>query len=576
MIEPIPLNPGFLGESISHILSWLLTYLIHSTLLLTTAWIITKWLLRHSRFELINERIWKAALIGGLFTTSLQIGLGLEPGSGRYLLQTTTAQSDKPSIIHPTPVQNESSSLPIEYHLTGDVSSFDQRATTTPLDSETNTKKASTQSAPISPPSITTTPLTISNSTGSSFLNQLELNQTSYLRALIMLGFAVPIIGIFIISHTWLSLHRHIRHRSEIHNHHLCNTLIQLINKTGGKQRSIRLTVSDHLTVPIAFGLFRPEICLPPWVITDLDQDRQSAVLAHELSHLIRRDQYWLALSHTLEHLFFFQPLNRFARLHIQSYSEYACDAQAVKLIGSDGSLKLAKCLIGVADQIQRTNITKTSNRNKFRFTWRRSNINSETPVAAMARAQHHSILTGRVKRLLSNTESNQSESRLHKSTVYSLLLITLISTATLAPAITLQLAPSETHQILEDFPSTTPIDENEQNENNLLSAIALLDTELNALLNEVTKLEQTAQASDIDDDIKKVIKHLREKTQTIAHRRDRLIQLAAAIDESLRQQSGRTGFSRPVGINPPEADAPTHRTPSTTRSRDNRTNEKQ
>ena len=51
--------------------AWILTYLIHSTVLLTGVWTITacSWI----RSDPLKERLWKFAVVGGLITASLQI-----------------------------------------------------------------------------------------------------------------------------------------------------------------------------------------------------------------------------------------------------------------------------------------------------------------------------------------------------------------------------------------------------------------------------------------------------------------------------------------------------------------------
>src|SRR5687767_14536358 len=48
--------------------SWLLTYWVHSTLLLGTSWILGRWVLER---EAWREAMWKAALLGGLVTAAV-------------------------------------------------------------------------------------------------------------------------------------------------------------------------------------------------------------------------------------------------------------------------------------------------------------------------------------------------------------------------------------------------------------------------------------------------------------------------------------------------------------------------
>ncbi len=60
--------------------AWLLTYLLHSTLLLGLAWLVSKPLARWS--VAAEEAVWKIALVGALVTASLQVAAGWEPAAG--------------------------------------------------------------------------------------------------------------------------------------------------------------------------------------------------------------------------------------------------------------------------------------------------------------------------------------------------------------------------------------------------------------------------------------------------------------------------------------------------------------
>ena len=63
-------------------IAWLLTYLLHSTFLLGLAWLVSKPLGRWS--VAAEEAVWKLALVGALFTASLQFAAGFEPAAGRW------------------------------------------------------------------------------------------------------------------------------------------------------------------------------------------------------------------------------------------------------------------------------------------------------------------------------------------------------------------------------------------------------------------------------------------------------------------------------------------------------------
>jgi hypothetical protein len=64
--------------------AWMLTYLLHSTLLLGLAWLVSKPLSRWSVGA--EEVVWKLALVGALLTASLQLAAGWQPLAGQWRL----------------------------------------------------------------------------------------------------------------------------------------------------------------------------------------------------------------------------------------------------------------------------------------------------------------------------------------------------------------------------------------------------------------------------------------------------------------------------------------------------------
>ena len=71
------------GTFSSTALAWLLTYAIHSTVLLSLAWL----LVRVRRWSPgASELLWKSALLGGILTASVQLRLDVRP-AGTVMLQ---------------------------------------------------------------------------------------------------------------------------------------------------------------------------------------------------------------------------------------------------------------------------------------------------------------------------------------------------------------------------------------------------------------------------------------------------------------------------------------------------------
>ena len=149
-----------------------------------------------------------------------------------------------------------------------------------------------------------------------------------------------------------------------------------------GHTRSVHFTVSDALTSPVALG--DDEITVPRRLLTDLSEEDQSSVVAHEVAHLIRRDPWWLLAMATAESLFFFQPLHRMARAHWQDNAEYLCDALVARRHGL--ALSLARALARVAE-------------------W----LDGDQPVLAPALAEPSTSLLGRVRALLDDPDAHAS-----------------------------------------------------------------------------------------------------------------------------------------------------------------------
>ncbi|MFL5630311.1 MAG: hypothetical protein ACJ77T_03550, partial [Gemmatimonadaceae bacterium] len=80
------------GTFSSTALAWLLTYAIHSTVLLSLAWL----LVRARRWAPgATELLWKSAILGGILTASIQLVLEVRP-AGTITLERASVTS--PSI----------------------------------------------------------------------------------------------------------------------------------------------------------------------------------------------------------------------------------------------------------------------------------------------------------------------------------------------------------------------------------------------------------------------------------------------------------------------------------------------
>ena len=284
---------------VNETIAWMLTYLLHSTLLLGLAWMASKPLSRWS--VAAEEAVWKLALVGAIVTASLQFAVGWEPAAGRWRL------AEPPT----RPATVEVAMPPVDLGVSAMSAPVPSRAAET-----------------IVPPAVESAP-------GFS------------LTRLSTLGIEVWLLGMLVLlaahGSSYLRLRRRLRPRPRVVGGTLYSQLRGL-SQQAGLDGEVRLTCSSRVPVPVAF---RSEICLPPRALAGLSDEQQEGMLAHELAHLVRRDPFWLFVTQAVSCVLFFQPLNWVARRRLREISEMLSDEWAVSRTGRP--LSLAGCLAEVA-----------------------------------------------------------------------------------------------------------------------------------------------------------------------------------------------------------------------------------
>ncbi|HYO11806.1 MAG TPA: M56 family metallopeptidase [Thermoanaerobaculia bacterium] len=283
-----------------HAIAWVITYVLHSTLLLGLAWLGSRRLARWSvRAE---EVVWRVALVGGLVTASLQIAAGWEPLAGRWSLPEIGSGS-APAAVE----------APVAERVSAPVAFSPALGRALPVREAAPAAPASSFSAPA-----------------------VGLTLWAF-GALLLLARCMASVQGF---------SRRLRHRPRVIGGTL-HTQLERLAERSGLRRPVRLTCSSRVPVPVALGLREPEICVPPRALVGLTAEQQEGLLAHELAHVARRDTFWLVFNQVLASVLFFQPLNWVARRRLREISELLSDEWAVGRTGRPVSL--ARCLAEVA-----------------------------------------------------------------------------------------------------------------------------------------------------------------------------------------------------------------------------------
>ena len=407
------------GSPALGLMAWLLTYALHSTLLGAGVWLATTLFSGHA----LRETLWKSALVGGLLTTTLQMGLGVEPLGGRLTLPARSGGTSISAALPGTSPWAADSATP-----TGAADSAASLAVINEDNAralrpsghpaglgETSASAAMPHSAPPA-----TSPDPTRRSAASPGPHVDLATQISLLKDAPGMTFPSLSWG-HLMLFAWLAgalfaLVRLLRGRARflaglgprypVVSGVVFDSLVRL-RKRAGIRKPVHLTRSARLTSPVALGSH--EICLPDRALIELNRRQQEGMLAHELAHLARRDPLWLVISGVIESLFFFQPFNALGRRHLQESTEFMADEWAVQQTGR--RLTLARSLAQVASWLEQ----------------------KQQPAALAPMARLGSPLLRRIHRLL---DERPAATPRRPRLLLAAAILPLLAVATLAPAV--------------------------------------------------------------------------------------------------------------------------------------------
>ncbi|MBL9102782.1 MAG: hypothetical protein JNL82_17680, partial [Myxococcales bacterium] len=327
-------------------LAWLATYLIHSTVLILGVWGFTRWCVLDS---LTRSLLWKLALVGGLFTATLQTGFGVRPALGTFALESPAPAV--PEVLPFAAVARDELAAEIDEDVDEALDEFREEMASelVVLEIEDGGRSVTIVSMvdagpawapePVLAPAAEPSP-PVAAAPASPVDDDSEVSA-----ALIGLFLGGAALGLGRVLLTARRLQRLLHGRGAITRGPLAERLAALLTRARIARQMVRLTMSPALVSPIA--LASREIVVPEAAL-ELEGRQQEAMLAHELAHVVRNDPAWLVLAAVIEAALFIQPLNRLARSGMQTAAEELADDWAVRHLGT--GLHLARCLTEVAE----------------------------------------------------------------------------------------------------------------------------------------------------------------------------------------------------------------------------------
>jgi beta-lactamase regulating signal transducer with metallopeptidase domain len=127
-------------------------------------------------------------------------------------------------------------------------------------------------------------------------------------------------------------------------------TRIDELARRLGIRTGVRVMEIDGLRGPIAFGMVRPAVGLPPNFTRLFGPNEQDAMLVHELAHLAGRDVIWYWLADVFGALLWWHPLTWLVRRRLHAATETAADEAS--LLIKDGPATLAEVLVTLGGRL--------------------------------------------------------------------------------------------------------------------------------------------------------------------------------------------------------------------------------
>ncbi len=346
-----------------------IAYVLHATLLLSLVWLIERaGALKHPGWA---ELAWRAALFGALLSISVE-WLPWQTAQPNAALATVPTQ--------PLPFDAGLASSAESHASKPDVSKPDVSKSYAPA--QASISAAGTQSfhktqssaavAPRMQPFTSTpvAPLPLSLDLDALLCVLVAWIAGAVLLSLITLRQALAL---------W-RLQRCLARDGEPANAALQSRLIRLSREMDVRTPTLR--VLSGITSPL---VLRRTVLLPRWAEA-LDDAQQTAMLAHELMHLKRRDPLWRPLQRIALVPLFFHPLAWHAVRRLEALAETLCDQAAVERSGNPRALAecLAECLARYSEQ--------------------------RSPVFAVAMAERSGGIVGRIQSLMENSQMTVSK----------------------------------------------------------------------------------------------------------------------------------------------------------------------
>lgn len=126
--------------------------------------------------------------------------------------------------------------------------------------------------------------------------------------------------------------------------------VLSRLTRSAAAFRVLEVRVSSVLMTPVTWGVFRPVILLPEYVL-DWPAEKYAAIIRHEQAHIDRQDWLWQTFAECVTAVLWFHPLAWLAAARLRSESEHTADDRV--LADGTGASSYAQQLLDIARRLK-------------------------------------------------------------------------------------------------------------------------------------------------------------------------------------------------------------------------------
>lgn len=177
-----------------------------------------------------------------------------------------------------------------------------------------------------------------------SFMQRIEAWLPAALVLIWALGFAVVLLVWYA---RWKQLSKTLQRAVPVENGREVEILRRIEKERNARIRT-RFFVTSELMEPGVFGIFRPVLLWPAQLSNRLEDPHLEAILAHEIMHVLRHDNFTALMHMAVEAIFWFHPFVWWIERKIVEERERACDEAVIRSgngaeIYADSLLKVSR-----------------------------------------------------------------------------------------------------------------------------------------------------------------------------------------------------------------------------------------